>query len=224
MKRILGPLVFGIVGCAILASLGVWQLQRLAWKEGILAEMDAMLTGAPWLLTDATEPTLTRFAPVRVSGRTTGEEVHVLTSLPGRGPGYRLISVFEIDGARWLLDEGFIPQDNKDDPRPPAALTVLGNVHLPDEVDGFTPDPDLTANIWYARDTAAMGTHLKARTDTLIIARKIETGTARARPLPPDTSSVSNNHLGYAVQWFGLAIVWAGMTLYMLWRRARRTD
>ena len=222
MKRFIGPLIFGVVGCAILASLGVWQIQRLAWKEEILAEMDALLTGEPQTLEGATQP-LTRFTPVRVSGRTTGEEIHVLTSLQGRGPGYRLISVFEVDGARWLLDEGFILQADKAAARSPAELTVLGNVHLPDEVDGFTPAPDLDANIWYARDTAAMASHLNARDDALIIARDIETGSPRATPLPPDTSTVSNNHLGYAVQWFGLAIVWAVMTLYMLWRR-RRTD
>lgn len=223
MKRFIGPLIFGVVGCVILASLGMWQVQRLIWKEGILAEMDALLTGEPRALAAATEPSLTRFTPVRVTGRTTGEEIHVLTSTKGQGPGYRLISVFDIDGERWLLDEGFILQADKDAARPPAELTVLGNVHLPDEVDGFTPAPDLGANIWYARDTAAMAAALNARDDALIIARQIEAGTARATPLPPDTSSVSNNHLGYAVQWFGLAIVWALMTLYMLLRR-RRTD
>lgn len=224
MRKYVIPLVFGVVGCAILASLGVWQLQRLAWKNDILAEMDALLLGEPWSLAEATEPELTRFAPVRVTGQTTGEEIHVLTSIAGQGVGYRLISAFELDqGGRMLLDEGFIPQVDKNAPRPPASLTVLGNVHLPDEVDGFTPDPDLDANIWYARDTAAMGAHLNANTSALIIARQIESGPVRAKPLPPDTSAVANNHLGYAVQWFGLAIVWAGMTLFLLWRTAKRT-
>jgi len=223
LKRFIAPLIFGVIGCAILASLGMWQMQRLAWKEGILAEMDALLTGEPVALDDATTP-LVRFTPVRVTGRTTGEEIHVLTSIPGRGPGYRLISVFEVAGERWLLDEGFIPQTRKDEARPVAELTILGNVHLPEEVDGFTPEPDIDANIWFARDTAAMATALDARADALIIARKIEQGLPRATPLPPDSSAVSNNHFGYAVQWFGLAIVWAGMTLYMLWRRAKRTD
>ena len=45
MTRVLGPLLLGFVGCLILTSLGVWQLQRLAWKEGILAEMDDLLSG-----------------------------------------------------------------------------------------------------------------------------------------------------------------------------------
>lgn len=224
MRKFVMPLVFGLVGCVILASLGVWQLQRLAWKQEILAEMDALLLGEPWTLAEATDPKLTRFAPVRVSGRTTGEEIHVLTSIAGQGVGYRLISAFELDqGGRMLLDEGFIPQADKDAPRPPASLTVLGNVHRPDEVDGFTPEPDLGANIWYARDTIAMGAHLNAYDSAMIIVRQIEHGPMRATPLPPDTSTVANNHLGYAIQWFGLAIVWAGMTLFLLWRTAKRT-
>ena len=43
-------------------------------------------------------------------------------------------------------------------------------------------------------------------------------------PLPVTTEGIPNNHLGYAVQWFGLALVWAGMTLFLLWRTARRTE
>ena len=47
MARVILPLVFGLLGCAILVSLGIWQVQRLAWKQGVLAQIDARITAAP---------------------------------------------------------------------------------------------------------------------------------------------------------------------------------
>ena len=59
---------------------------------------------------------------------------------------------------------------------------------------------------------------------TLVVARSLEGAEPRATPLPVKTEGIPNNHLGYGVQWFGLAMVWAGMTLFLLWRTAKRTD
>ncbi len=47
-RRMLFPILMGLVGCAILVSLGVWQLQRMQWKEGILAEITARIGADPW--------------------------------------------------------------------------------------------------------------------------------------------------------------------------------
>ena len=218
MRRLVFPLVVGVLGCAVLAALGAWQLQRLAWKEGILSEMEARLTGDPVALSDAVDP-YTRFAAVQVEGRTTGEELHVLQST-GRGAGYRLISVLDTGDGRILLDEGLIPADAKDAVRGARDLTVLGNLHAPDDWTGSTPEPDLDRNIWYGRDLTRMAGALN--TDPVyVVARRIEAGEAVATPLPLDTTGIANNHLGYAVQWFGLALVWAGMTGYWLWRKRR---
>lgn len=223
MRRILIPLIFGFGGFAILAGLGAWQLQRLAWKESILAEMNALLADEPRTLTQATDPMYVRFAPIRMSGRTTGDEVHVLQST-GQGAGYRLISAFEAeDGQRILLDEGFIASAEKDAARAPRDLTVLGNLHWPDDTDSYTPAPDREKNIWYGRDVVAISEALQTQ-PVFVVLREVEVGEAVAVPLPLDTSGIPNDHLGYAVQWFGLAAVWLGMTLYLLWRTRSRTD
>jgi surfeit locus 1 family protein len=218
--RFLFPVVLGIGGVAVLASLGAWQLQRLEWKETVLAEMDARLTGVPVALAEASDPYV-RFAAVRVVGSTTGEELHVLHPT-GQGAGYRLISAFETGEGRILLDEGLIAGEAKDRPRPPRNLVVVGNLHIPDDWTGSTPEPDLAKNIWYGRDLDRMAEALDAR-PVYVVTRRIEAGEAVAEPLPLDTSGIANNHLGYAVQWFGLALVWAGMTGYWLWRKRRGT-
>ncbi len=223
LRRFIGPLIIGISGTVVLASLGFWQLQRLEWKEGVLAEMEALLTGAPQGLAEAIEPEIVRFTAVEVTGETTGEEIHVLHAT-GQGAGYRLISAFEADEVgRILLDEGFIRSDAKDEARSGRTLTVVGNLHIPDDVDSSTPTPDRARNIWYGRDVTEMAEALNTEA-IYVVAREIEAGDAVATPLPLDTSGVSNNHFGYAVQWFGLALVWAGMTLFLLWRTAKREE
>ena len=58
----------------------------------------------------------------------------------------------------------------------------------------------------------------------LIVAKWVSQNAPPATPLPLTTDGVPNNHFAYAIQWFGLAIVWAGMTLFLLWRTAKRTD
>ena len=105
MGRMISVAVFGAVGIAILVSLGVWQLQRLGWKEGILAEIEARIADAPVALPEAPDPEADRYLPVAVSGRIGAETLRVLVSQRGIGAGYRLISVLETgDGRRVLLD------------------------------------------------------------------------------------------------------------------------
>jgi surfeit locus 1 family protein len=222
-RRMIFPLLFGILGTAVLISLGVWQLQRLEWKQAILAEIDARMAAAPVGLPAAPDPARDRFLPVTATGTITDEEIDVLVSLKGTGPGYRIISAFETDdGRRILLDRGFVRDDRKDAPRPPVpGVTVTGNLHWPDEVDGYTPATDNARNIWFARDVPAMADALGTEPLMIILRTTSEPAPAVA-PLPLDSAGIPNDHLGYAIQWFGLAAVWAGMTGWLLWRIRRR--
>lgn len=207
----------------MLVSLGIWQLQRLAWKEGVLAEIEARIVDAPVVLPDTLSVEADRYLPVRVSGRTLEREIDVLVSTKEQGAGFRVISAFETEEGRVIMvDEGYVRQTEKDAARPSVEMTVTGNVHWPDEIDGFTPEPDLGAEIWFARDVPAMAAFLETE-PVLVIARTVTGTDARATPLPVSTQGIPNSHLGYAIQWFGLALVWAGMTAFFVWRMQRRT-
>ena len=224
MRRAIAPILIGVIGAAILISLGVWQLQRLAWKEAMLAEMEARIAEAPDPLPAEPSREEHLYEAVEVTGRYLPQELHALTSTRAAGAGYRVISSFETEGGRRVLVErGFVPQAEKEAerPLPGAPITVTGNLHWPQETDGFTPDPDLEGNIWYARDVPAMAAALDTE-PVLLIARKGRG--AGLMPLPLDTSGIPNDHLGYAVTWFSLAIVWAGMTVFWLWRIRRQTS
>ncbi|MGI1660785.1 SURF1 family protein [Palleronia sp. KMU-117] len=224
LRRVILPLIFGIGGFAVLMGLGLWQLQRLAWKEGVLAEIDARIGSAPVALPAAPDAAADRYLPVVVRGVFDGTELRVLASSRDTGAAYRMIAAFDTDdGRRVLIDRGLLPVETPPVPIAGQAATVVGNLHWPDEIDSYTPPPDLSANLWFARDVPAMAEALGTE-PVLVIARTIDGPDLAAQPLPVDTRDIPNNHLGYAVQWFGMALVWAGMTVFLLWRIRRRTN
>lgn len=220
MRRLVVPLLFGIVGVAILLWLGVWQVQRLAWKEAAIAAIDAQIGATPVGLPAIPDTVADRFLPVAVSGSLTGESLDVLVSRKEIGAGFRVIAVLEtLEGRRVLLDRGFLVDAARGLPRDVTTLEVTGNLVWPDEVDGFTPAPDPKTGIWFARDVPAMALALKA--EPVLIVVRSDTGDG-IDPMPVDSSAIANDHLNYAITWFLLAIAWAGMTVLLLWRNRRQ--
>lgn len=222
MHRYLFPLILGLGGIAILVALGTWQLQRLAWKEALLAVIDARIAAEPVDLATlpSPDPEADRYRPVTLRGAT-GEDLVVLSGRQGVGAGYEVIAAFEMAGGRRvLLDRGFIVETDRDRTRPPAELTVTGNLIWPRETDSYTPPPDMARRLWFARDVASMSEFLKTE-PILVVARTAEGQETSIVPVPVDSSGIPNDHLAYAVTWFSLAAVWAGMTGYLVWRIRR---
>lgn len=220
MRRFLFLLIFGLAGTGILVSLGVWQMQRLAWKSGILAQISARIADAPQPLPAMPDPETDKYQPTVVTGTFDKPELHVLTSVRFQGPGYRVIQAFVTDGRRIMIDRGFVPAPAKDTPRALRTVTLTGNLHWPDEIDSFTPEPDRAGNIWFARDVSAMAQALGTEPVLIIQRDPLENDTSTT-PLAVDTTGIPNDHLQYALTWFSLAAVWAGMTGYFLWRTRR---
>lgn len=223
MRRLIFPLLLGIAGAAVLISLGLWQVQRLAWKEGILAAIDARLAEPPGPLPVMPEARRDGYAPVEIIGRWTGQEIRVLASRKGIGAGYRVVAGFETaEGRRVLIDRGFLPEERKATPPAQGPARVNGNLHWPTEVDRFTPPPDARTGVWFARDLPAMAAALGTE-PVLVVARQVAPADPAVVPLPLDSAGIPNDHFGYAVTWFGLAAAWVGMTGFLVWRIARRT-
>lgn len=222
MPRYVLPLIFGIVTTTILLSLGFWQLQRLDQKEGLLSAIQAGIDAAPIALPQAVDPSM-KYQPVLVSGRTTGDEILVLSGTKELGGGYNVISGFDTeDGRRILIDRGFVTQDDRRTPRPATELTVLGNLHWPQEKGSATPEPDLAAGIWFARDVPAMAAMLDTEA-LLVVAGEVQGDAQGVDPIPVAIEGIPNSHLSYAVQWFLFAATCAGMTAWLIWRIRRRT-
>lgn len=219
-RRLAVPILFGAVGCAVLVSLGVWQLKRLAWKEAMLAELAAKILAEPVALPARPAPDEHRYLPVSVRGELKDPTLRVLISQKRVGAGYRLISPMVLDGRKIMIDRGVIPVDAVPPALPVGQVEISGNLHWPDETDGFTPPPDLKGNIWFARDVARMAEVLETE-PILLVARQTSFDGPEVSVLPVDGAHIPNDHLQYAITWFSLAILWFVMTIYFLWRIRR---
>ncbi|MXU66854.1 SURF1 family protein [Oceanomicrobium pacificus] len=222
-RRMIFPLLLGLVGATVLVSLGVWQMQRLDWKLGVIAAIEARIDEAPVAIPDSPTEADDEYLAVRAEGRIGGPELHVLASTRAAGAGFRIIQALDTDdGRRILLDRGFVPEVQKDLSRDTGArIEVTGTLLWPDDRSDATPAPDLGRNIWFSRDIDAMSAALDTEPVLLVVTQS----SAAPPPFPqPVTVNIRNDHLQYAITWFGLAAVWIGMTGYLLWRIKRRTD
>ena len=215
--------IFAIAGFAVMVTLGIWQLQRLEWKEGELAKITAAQQADPVAFDTLVDPAAEKYRPVFVTGTLGAKEVFILVSTRDRGAGYRVISPLQTAaGRRVLIDRGYIPLEAKDIARPlQSDMTITGNVHMPDDRNGSTPENDVAGNIWFARDVDDLAAALQ--TEPVLIVARSDTGQG-VLPLPVTTEGIPNNHLSYAIQWFLFAAIWAGVTTVLAWRIRGRTD
>ena len=218
MTRLIFPVLMGVMGIAVLLGLGVWQMQRLAWKEATLSAIQMRITDAPAGVPLAPDPEVDKYLAVQATGTLTGQELHILTSHEA-GPGYRVIAAFETNGRKIMADLGFVGLDGKDTPRAALQVTIRGHLHWPDETDSWTPAPE--ADLWFARDVPAMAAALGTE-PVLIIAAEMSPAFPGLTPMAIDTSDIPNDHLGYAITWFSLAFVWAIMSGFFIFRMGRR--
>lgn len=222
MRRALFPILLGLVGCAVLVSLGFWQTQRLSWKQEMLGRINAKIDSAPVSLPATPDRIADEYHPVQGAGALGPGVAYVLIGVTGQSPEYRMITPLTVEGRRVLVDLGAVSEQTRRAPPPTGAVTVTGNLHWPDEVSSWTPAPDMSQNVWYARDVDAMAAALSAE-PILIVARRHDRPDLGARPMPVSTTAIPNDHLGYAITWFGLALVWAVMSLYLIRRTLRST-
>ncbi|MEO0358281.1 MAG: SURF1 family protein [Pseudomonadota bacterium] len=215
--RFWGILALGLVGAGILVSLGIWQVQRLAWKQDVLAKISEQISSDPIALPQAVSEDQDEFRPVVVQGQFVGDTVRVLVSQKLYGAGYRLIAAFDTGARRVLVDRGFVSVNDPLPSLPSDVGTIVGNLHWPNEVDSFTPENDLVANMWFARTVPDLAAHLQSD-PVLIIRGGGSLADPGVTPLPVTTDRIPNNHLNYAITWFLLALIWLGMTGYFLYR------
>ncbi len=223
-SKMIGPVLIGAIGAAILLGLSVWQMQRLVWKQGILASIEARIQLEPVSLPEGPDELWNEYQAVFVDGRILPGEVHVLVSHRDFGPAYRVIAPLRTGERVILLDRGLIPITQKDVERPLSMARFNGNLLWPDESGSmFDPEPDLEKNIWFARDLHLLADTLNTE-PILLVLRSSTEETPGAHALPVDIAGIPNNHLNYAITWFLFAVCWLGMTGFWLWRIRRKRD
>ena len=216
MKRIWFIVFIGFAGTACLLYLGKWQIDRLYWKLGVLNKIDQKIAAAPVPLPVEPSESVHKYLSVEISGQFLQESIRVLASKKRYGAGYRIIHVFRTNGRRLLVDLGFVGLETDYDVDLINDISLVGNLHWPDEVDNFTPEPDLENNIWFARDVERVASALQTE-PILIILKDSTFKDKNINPMPIDTTHIPNDHLQYAITWFSLAIIWALMSCLFIW-------
>ena len=152
---------------AVLIGLGVWQLQRLQWKEGLIAEIEARSHAEPISLKEAVTREQTgedvSYVRVRVDGKFDNGKERYLFAVSDGAPGWHVITPLTTSGGdRVLIDRGFVPDAFKDPAsRPQGELTDAVTVTAlarPSETQGvFIPNNEPERNRWFWRDLARHG-------------------------------------------------------------------
>ena len=216
MKRFWFIIFIGFAGTACLLYLGKWQIDRLYWKLDVLKKIDQKIAAAPVLLPAEPSESVHKYLSVEISGQFLQESIRVLASKKRYGAGYRIIHVFRTNGRRLLVDLGFVGLETDYDIDLSSDISLVGNLHWSDELDNFTPEPDLENNIWFARDVERVASALQ--TEPILIILKDSTLKGKnIKPMPIDTTHIPNDHLQYAITWFSLAIIWALMSCLFIW-------
>lgn len=215
--RLIGALILGVGGAAILLALANWQFRRLEWKTGVLTQIEARIAADPVALPAQPDPQDDRYLAVTLTGAFTGAPVRVQSALEGQGAGYRIEQAFQAGARRLIVERGFVPQAAQIPPAPEGEVTISGNLVWPDELDSFTPAPDLSTGLFYARDLPALAAELGTE-PLLIVRREGPAGGGALLPAPVGTTGIPNDHLEYALTWLSLAAVWLVMSAYLIYR------
>lgn len=221
------------ISLLILCGLGTWQLQRMSWKEALLARV-AALQAAPATSGQAALERMGAgadldFTRVRLAcrGLATAPYLELFSVRDGKA-GSRLISACHVASGRYrsiLVDRGFVRDDISArpsvDPSDGAPVEVVGVLRAPEAGNLFSPPNDPAANRWYVRDVPAMAAALKADAPApLVLMAETSSNPAwKALDPAPLPAEISNRHLEYALTWYGLAAALVGVYAAMLWRR-----
>lgn len=232
-RRLIGPGLFTVAGLAILISLGVWQLQRKEWKEGLIATLDAQMRAAPAPLPPPSQwPQMTRESSEfrRVSAQVSfvphAPPVYIYTGASAlradvKQPGYFVFSPAALsDGRRIAINRGYVGMERRHETPAPGEVEVVGYIRWPEKESFFVPDHG-TDDIRFVRDPAAMAKAFNWADVAPFYIDQESPVPASGAPRPgPLTVKLRNDHLGYALTWFGLAAALAGV--FVIWAAAER--
>ena len=233
---LLAPTIAAVLALAVLVGLGVWQMRRLAWKTALLATIAERTTAPPAPLPPESDwarlnPDDYAYRHVSVSGAFEHDkEVRVFRPLGEArghfsGLGYLILTPLRLpSGATVMVNRGFVP-DSRSDPATRAGgqiegpVTVTGLMREPESRNPFTPADDPKQRLWFTRDPQSIAAALGLpRVPPFAI-------DADASALPgglPEGGetilSIPNNHLSYALTWFGLAIGLLAVYAAYVWR------
>ncbi len=214
--------VLSLAAFALLIALGIWQIERRAWKLALIDRVEQRVhapaqpipSSASWPAVSAAND---EYRHVSLKGRFLHDRETLVQAVTEGGPGFWVLTPLQRDdGTQVLINRGFVPSERRDastrrDGNPDGQVEITGLLRISEPKGGFLRNNVPQHNRWYSRDVAAIAT---AR-DLHEVAPFFVDADARSQsaggPIGGLTViSFPNNHLIYALTWFALAFMLAG--------------
>lgn len=218
LKRIWLILLASAVGLVMLLWLGTWQVQRLQWKEALLADLEMAMAAEPVALAETKGRA---HAKIKVKGRFSAKSPLRMLSTHESGPAWELVQGFVGEGGEQaLVLRGKQPHGAPDVGTIPETVEIIGHVRSAPRKGTFDVANNVTDNQWTWWDVPEMARQFGLKDPAIVALLPGSPGTQGLQVDPPK-ANLRNNHLGYAITWFGLAIVLIVMTAFFVRERMK---
>lgn len=212
-------LALTLIATLTFSALGIWQVQRRAWKLALIASVDERVHAPPvpppepirWAAINARDDA---YRHVTVHGRFIAGRDTLVQALTEQGAGFWVMTPLRADqGFTVLIDRGFVPPGWRTASAPPSRLsggetTVTGLLRLTEPRGRFLRSNQPASDRWYSRDVAAIArSRGLGRVAPYFIDADAAPNLARWPQGGLTVVSFPNNHLVYALTWFGLAVL-----------------
>ena len=234
------PTLLTVVGTLVLCVLGIWQLERMSEKHAYIGRLQAeaagepapMLPSADWAKLDPVALELTHVVAKGhfVDGPIAGVRTTIASGPPGSrqlsGFGRWVFQGFRLeDGGVILVNRGFVPESRIGQIGPASGPDVIrGFLRAPESRNSFTPADLPEIREFYTRDPAAIAAALGLPPAPFYLEAERE-GDGMKPPAGVDVREligrIPDNHLQYALTWFGLALTLIGVFAAYVWQARR---
>lgn len=237
LRQLLWPVLFTLAAGAILVGLGFWQLQRLHWKEGLLAAIASRADAPPAALPaqgdwSTLNPQDYDYRHVKLTGRFLYQDTVPVFSPAGpkgAGPGYLFLTPLRLaSGASVIVNRGYVPADLGSKLQTQAGadqdVEVTGLMRPPQPRGPFTPPDHPEKGEYFTRDPALIAAHFHLAPVAPFSIDADANPNSTAWPIGGTTErDIPNNHLSYALTWFGLGAGLLGVFIAFAYRKYRET-
>lgn len=236
--KLLLPALLTVVGVAVLGTLGAWQWQRMGEKRFFIERLEAQAKAAPVPLSANSGWPKLDLTRAQATGSYLDGVAGVRTTIAAGAPGSRQLSGFGRwvfqgfrldDGMTILVNRGFVPENRFATIAPATgAATITGYLRAPEARNSFTPDDLPQQREFYTRDPVAIAAALGIGTIAPFYLEAERQGDGLTPPAGVDVNEliarIPDNHLQYALTWWGLALTLIGVFGAYAWQARRKPD
>jgi surfeit locus 1 family protein len=210
--------VFGLALFAGFLALGIWQVERRAWKLALIDSVNERVHAQPvdapgpasWPSFDAAAQA---YRHVRLAGTFDHAHETLVQASTARGTGFWVITPLRLaGGGTVLVNRGFVPPERREpaqrDAGPQGEVRVAGLLRASEPGGMFPRRNDPAVGRWFSRDVPAIAAARGLGEVAPYFVDADATPGGEGAPVGGLTViAFPNSHLVYALTWFGLALM-----------------